>query len=345
MMKTANLQSTEAAISNETAITFADCALRVVNQRYPYAAQHLQRSDDDCALPHQLHPIFHGSYDWHSSVHMHWSLLRLLQLKPALPRRVAIHRHFAARFTVANGRAELLYLRNNPGFERPYGWGWLLQLHSKLLAYASEYAPARRWAASIAPAVKHVLESWQRFLPLSHYPQRAGTHANSAFSMILAIRYAREQGDVAMQRALSAAARRWFDSDRRYPAQYEPSGNDFLSAGLCEAMLMSEVKGRNFVEWWNRFAPTAKSMATWMKPVIVGARSDGQLVHLDGLNLSRAWCLRRLALKLPQHRAAFNTAVSRHVEAALPHVTSGEFVATHWLVSFALLALTDDSTA
>ena len=148
-----------------------------------------------------------------------------------------------------------------------------------------------------------------------------------------------------MQRALATAARRWFDGDRRYPAQYEPAGNDFLSPGLCEAMLMSEVKGGSFVDWWGRFAPTAKSIVTWMKPVTVGSRSDGQLVHLDGLNLSRAWCLRALALRLPQHRAAFNKAASHHIAVALPHVTSGEFVATHWLVSFALLAMTYNPAA
>ena len=344
-MKAANHQPAEAGLTNETAIAFADCALRAVSQCYPYAAQHLQRSDDDCAPPHAVHPIFHGSYDWHSSVHMHWSLIRLLALRPALSQRAAIHRHFAARFTVANGRAELRYLRDNPGFERPYGWGWLLQLHSALLVYANEHAPALRWANSIAPVVEHVLESWRNFLPLSHYPQRAGTHGNSAFAMILAIRYSREHGDAATRRALSAAARRWFDSDRRYPAHYEPGGNDFLSPGLCEAMLMSEVHGRNFAQWWDRFAPTAKSLSMWMKPVVVGSRSDGQLVHLDGLNLSRAWCLRGLALRLPQHRAAFNSAATRHLEAALPYVTSGEFVATHWLVSFALLAMADSLAA
>jgi len=341
----ASLQPAEAGLLPEAVTVFADCALRAVGQRYPYAAQHLQRSDEDCDPPYQRHPIFHGSYDWHSSVHMHWSLIRLLQLQPTLSQRAAIHRHFAARFTLAHGRAELLYLRNNPGFERPYGWGWLLQLHSVLLAYANEHAPARRWAASIEPLAKQILQSWQRFLPLSHYPQRAGTHANSAFGMILAMRYAREHGDAAMQRALAAAARRWFDGDERYPAHYEPGGNDFLSPGLCEAMLMSEVRSRSFVEWWGRFAPAAKSLATWMKPVIVGSRSDGQLVHLDGLNLSRAWCLRGLALKLPQRAAAFNKAASHHIAAALPHVTSGEFVATHWLVSFALLALMDDPAA
>ena len=344
-MSAANLQPAEAVLSLEAATAFADCALRAVGQRYPYAAQHLQRSDDDCDPPHQRHPIFHGSYDWHSSVHMHWSLVRLLRLQPTLPQGAAIHRHFAARFTVAHGRAELLYLRNNPGFERPYGWGWLLQLHGALLVYANGHAPARRWANSIKPLVNQIVASWQRFLPLSHYPQRAGTHANSAFAMILAMRYAREHGDSAMQRALATAARRWFDGDRRYPAQYEPAGNDFLSPGLCEAMLMSEVKGGSFVDWWGRFAPTAKSIVTWMKPVTVGSRSDGQLVHLDGLNLSRAWCLRALALRLPQHRAAFNKAASHHIAVALPHVTSGEFVATHWLVSFALLAMTDNPAA
>ncbi len=333
--------STSNAPDRPTAIAFADCALYCLVQRYPYASQHLEHSENDRAAPHVLHPIFFGSYDWHSSVHMHWSLIRLLQRDATLPQRAAIHRHFAARFTMANARAEVTYLQQHPGFERPYGWAWLLQLHSELLDYAAHHAPAKHWAGCIAPIVAQVLKQWCAFLPLSHYPQRAGTHANSAFAMTLALRYAKKQRNVVLQRALVAAARRWFDDDKNYPAQYEPSGSDFLSAGLCEAMLMSEVRGATFADWWRQFKPTAKAMQVWLTPATVGSRTDGQLVHLDGLNLSRAWCLRALAARLPQHRAAFDAAADRHLAAAMPHVTGGDFVATHWLVSFALLALTD----
>ena len=159
--------------------------------------------------------------------------------------------------------------------------------------------------------------------------------------MTLAWRYAKQQRDKTFQRALTTAARRWFDDDKKYPADYEPGGSDFLSAGLCEALLMSAVRGKQFGEWWQQFKPGASAMKTWLQPVTVGSRTDGHLVHLDGLNLSRAWCLSRLAATLPQHRAAFNKAATRHLDAAMPHVTGGDFVATHWLVSFALLAITD----
>lgn len=328
-------------LDHNSASRFADCALHCLAQRYPYAMQHLRTGDADCAAPHEVHPIFFGSYDWHSSVHMHWSLLRLLQIEPDLPQRATIHQHFAARFTIAKARIELAYLKKNTSFERPYGWAWFLQLHGELLEYAQHYAPAKRWADCLAPLAAHILDRWCQFLPLSHYPQRAGTHANSAFAMTLAWRYGKQQRDKNLQKALSDAARRWFNDDKKYPAEYEPSGSDFLSPGLCEALLMSELKGEQFAEWWQRFRPNAKTIKAWLQPVVVGSRTDGQLVHLDGLNLSRAWCLRLLAVKLPTQRIAFNRAADQHLAASMPHVTGGDFVATHWLVSFALLALTD----
>ena len=328
-------------LDHNTASCFADCALHCLGQRYPFAMQHLRTGDNDTAAPHVVHPMFFGSYDWHSSVHMHWSLIRLLRNDPNLPQRAAIHQHFASRFTAANARAEFIYLLKNPNFERPYGWGWLLQLHSELLIYATQYAPAQRWAKCLLPLVTQILENWCRFLSVSHYPQRAGTHANSAFAMTLAWRYANQQNNKHAQRAMSDAARRWFDDDKKYPAEFEPSGSDFLSAGLCEALLMSEVRGKQFGDWWKQFKPNANAIKTWLEPVVVGSRTDGQLVHLDGLNLSRAWCLRTLAAKLPQHHVAFTKAAERHLAASMPHVTGGDFVATHWLVSFALLAMTD----
>lgn len=341
MMPASSLKRGRASLSRDTAIAFADCALHNLARRYPYAMQHLRRSRADSAPPHQCHPVFFGSYDWHSSVHMHWSLIRLLQQDPTLPQRTAIHRLFASRFTAVNASVEYSYLQHNPGFERTYGWAWLLQLHSELLQYAGQHKPALAWANHILPIVTLVRQRWCEFLPLSHYPQRAGTHANSAFAMTLAIGYARRQRDVVLLRALTTAARRWFKHDQHYPAGYEPGGSDFLSAGLCEAVLMSDICGPTFPAWWQAFEPERDALKSWLKPVVVGSRTDGQLVHLDGLNLSRAWCLRALATRLPHLQVAFDAAAERHLKAALPHVVGGDFVATHWLVSFALLALTE----
>lgn len=327
-------------LERSTATAFAECALHCVAQQYPYAAQHLRRSDADHEVPHLQHPLFCGSYDWHSSVHMQWSLVRLLLIDSTLPQRSAIHSHFEQRFTVANALIELAYLQQNPGFERPYGWAWLLQLHDALTDYAGHHAAAKAWADCLMPLVSQVVDLWCRFLQVSHYPQRAGTHGNSAFAMILALRYARKHGRAAFERELISGAIRWFDHDRKYPAEYEPSGSDFLSPGWCEAMLMCEVLQARFDEWWQGFKPSPEALQAWLTPATVGSRTDGQLVHLDGLNLSRAWCLRSLAPRLPQHQLEWEAAAQRHLLAALPHVTAGDFVATHWLVSFALLALT-----
>ena len=177
-------------------------------------------------------------------------------------------------------------------------------------------------------------------MQIGAYPVRAGTHANSAFALLLARDYAGVVDDAALRKAIDAAAIAWFGADAAYPAAYEPSGTDFLSPGLCEAVLMQRVLGARFASWWTRFVPDDAGLARWDTPAVVADRTDGHLVHLDGLNLSRAWCLRTLAgaSGVPEAlRERFARAAQAHWQAAWPHVTGGDFVATHWLVSFALL--------
>lgn len=323
--------------------TYATVALASVRREYPYAMQRLMRSADDRPLPAEAHPMFHGSYDWHSSVHMHASLLRLVQLAPELPSRAAIEAHVDARFVGEHAAHELAHLALNPTFERPYGWAWLMRLDDTLAE--SPIAAAPRWRAVLAPLVATVRARWLAHLagpnaaPNAH---RAGTHTNSAFAMRFALAHARRNGDAAFADALVDAARRWFVADRRYPARYEPSGNDFLSPGLCAATLLADTLSPTaFRLWWRGYEPPEDELAHWLKPVAVGPRDDAQLVHADGLNLSRAWCLGLLAAHVPARRDAFRAAREAHLAAALPHVTGGDFVATHWLVSFALLALVE----
>ncbi len=327
-------------LSPERASAFAACAQRCVQQRYPYAPQHLMRHALDHPDPEQQHPIFFGSYDWHSSVHMHWSLVRLLRVMPDLPQRAELIAHFSARFTPEAGAAECRYLRANPGFERPYGWAWLLHLHAELLAFSVDCPQAADWAQALEEMAHFLVARAKVFLALSHYPQRAGTHANNAFAMTLFSTYARQRQDVDLSQVLRETSLRWFGGDLKYPARVEPSGSDFLSGGLCEAVLMSLQLGAEFPRWWQGFAPPEQDLALWLEPAVVSSRLDAQLVHLDGLNLSRAWCLQALADELPQEKTRFEAAARKHLLAALPHVTGGDFVATHWLVSFALLALT-----
>jgi hypothetical protein len=320
----------------------AECALGVVQRRYPHKLDHVILDEHDHPLPHEIHPVFDGCYDWHSSVHMHWSLLRLRALSPQSPLRAGIEAHFDSRFTEAHVARERAYAAA-PGrgsFERPYGWAWLLKLQSELDAQAAADARAAAWAHALRPFGDEVSTRFADFLGRSHYPVRAGTHANSAFAMLLAWDAARERQDDGLKQSVARAAQAWFGDDRAYPAAYEPGGADFLSPGLCEALLMKRVLGPRFDDWWQAFAPTGADLLRWLTPAIVSDRQDPQLVHLDGLNLSRAWCLQALAPALPEPLdERFRRAAAAHWASAWPHVTSGDFAATHWLVSFALLSL------
>ena len=315
------------------AARFAACALAAVQTRFPHKLDHLILDADDRPAPAQIHPVFDGSYDWHSSVHMNWSLLRLLRRVPDLPQRDAIVSHLDERLRperVATERAYAAHPRRG-SFERPYGWAWLLALQAEL----DSPAWPRPWGDALRPFSAEVAARLAAFLGRSRYPVRAGTHANSAFAMLLARRF----GDAALDAAIEAAARRWFIEDRDYPAAYEPGGADFLSGGLAEALLMRELLGGDFAGWWQRFAPRGAALQAWLQPAVVSDRIDPQLVHLDGLNLSRAWCLAALADTLGD--ASLHRAAEAHRAAAWPHVTTGDFAATHWLVSFALLSLGD----
>ena len=330
-----------------SAAALADCALAVLARRFPHKLDHMILDADDHALPQAMHPVFDGCFDWHSSVHMHWSLLRLRVLAPGLAAAEAIARRFDTHFRPELVARELAYLKTpgRAGFERPYGWAWLLKLQSELDAQAGDAASAR-WATALRPLALELARRLDAFLGRSHYPVRAGTHANSAFAMILARDYAQAVGDTALRERIDLTADAWFGGDLAYPAGYEPSGTDFLSPGLCEALLMQRVLGDRFAPWWRAFAPTAQAFARWESPAAVSDRLDGQLVHLDGLNLARAWCLDALsgadaAARVPAFSSALRARMARaaaaHWQAAWPHVTGGDFVATHWLVSFALL--------
>ena len=322
----------------------AQAALAVLQRAYPHKLDHLILDADDRPLPSEIHPVFDGCYDWHSSVHMHWSLLRLCRVAPGLPLRGAIEAHVERHFSADNVARELAYVSaaGRAGFERPYGWAWLLKLQAELDRQAADahgLPGAARWAEALRPLSGFFAQRFAEFMGRSHYAVRAGTHANSAFAMVLALEYAEAAGDRTLHAAARDAAQRWFGSDTTYPAHYEPSGSDFLSPGLCEAVLMRELLGPAFFAWWERFMPSREGIVRWLTPALVSDRADAQLVHLDGLNLSRAWCLQTLAGALPHHAAEFEIAAQRHWQAAWPHVFGGDFVATHWLLSFALLSL------
>jgi hypothetical protein len=324
-------------LTTAQAAHLAELPLNSLQREYPNYISHLLNSADDARTPRELHPVFFGCMDWHSAVHGYWLLARCAQEWPDLPQAARIAALFETYFQPEPMRAELAYFeaRNRVFFERPYGWAWAFALGQALADWKHPRAGA--WAATLAPLLALLRTRITAHLQALSYPIRVGTHANTAFALLLTRRFALAQGDAQLREAVEAAAHRYFNADRDYPWRYEPSGADFLSAGLVEALLMSEVLGATeFAAWWRAFNGGA---AVPLTPAEVSDRSDPHICHLDGLNLSRAWCLRGLARTLGDATLAANA--QAHLAASLPHVTSGHYEGEHWLATFALLALED----
>ena len=322
---------------------FAAIALSHVGREYPNKLDQVLTGDADLQSPRAMHPIFYGSFDWHSSVHTHWLLARLLRRYPAADAAAAIADWLEGAFTPAKVAAELAYLARPGagGFERPYGWAWLLMLQAEMELHTSE--AGRRWAAALRPLARAFEARFLAWLPAATYPVRAGAHGNSAFALILAYRYAPYAADPGFAEALRTAALRWFSGDRD-ARPWEPSGTDFLSPTLTEAACMRlTLPAPDFAVWFDAFVPKLAEgePRTLFVPAIVSDRSDGQIAHLDGLNLSRAWCWRHLAGSAPPGvRPRLEASAETHLAAALPHL-SADYMGEHWLASFALLALDD----
>jgi len=354
-----DLTSVAALMRSAQALSrFVDIALANVSTEYPYHVVHLARSDEDVLPPRALYPAFHGSYDWHSCVHMHWSLARIHQLAgecddpalaAALQERIAAHLDLRLTTETIAGEVRYFESRGHAAFERPYGWAWLLLLGVELEALAQREPRSCAWRTALDPLVRLLRARLLAWLPRAQFPTRAGTHGNTAFALVLAGSFAVGSAatravDAELLGALRTAARRWYGADEAYPAAYEPGGDDFLSGGLCEALAYARLLPRaEFDDWWRRFQPDAAGLVRWTTPVGVSDATDPKIVHLAGLNLSRAWCWRELMAFLPRevHTLA-RTAVGTHLQGSLAAATSGDYVGTHWLASFALLALTGD---
>ncbi len=309
-------------ISAELASAFARVALANVEREYPRKVDYLVTDATPVLPARAYHPAFYGSYDWHSAVHMHWLLARLLRLHPVLAGGIApvLDRHLSA----ACGRSELTFFHGPGGgmFERPYGWAWLLELQAELVRLG-------RWSQAMAPLAGELAARLARYLQDSPYPVRSGAHGNTAFACVLGLDYARTCGDGALERQVKSAAERWYRNDRSYPVAYEPSADDFLSPALVEALLMKEVlPAGEFAPWLEGFL--GADLGPLTRPPRVTDHTDAKQSHLDGLCLSRAWCFRRLGYAQP---------AETHLAAGMPHVAGGDYVGEHWLASFALLAL------
>lgn len=328
-------------LTSERAASFARIALGHVRREFPNKPGHVLAGANDARTPAELHPVFYGSYDWHSCVHGYWMLAYLLRRFPSGPQAVDIHQLFDAQLVPAKVAAECAYLEAPAarGFERPYGWAWLLKLAEELSRHEN-----RRWFQALAPLAEVFAERFRDFLPRGTYPVRVGTHFNTAFGLRMAADYAAALQDSGLTVLLRNTAQRWYGGDRDCPAWGEPSGDDFQSSALIEAECMRRLlPSEAFRPWLGRFLPRIleRQPETLFRPAVISDRSDGKIAHLDGLNLSRAWCWRSLASALPEddpRRLIAEETAESHLAAALPHLAS-DYMGEHWLASFAVLAL------
>jgi hypothetical protein len=333
------------ALTVEQAAHFAQLALRCVEREYPNKLDHVMNDATEVRGPKTLHPAFYGCYDWHSSVHGHWMLVRLLKLFPTMPGAPEVRAALARNLTAANLKTETAYLEqpSRQSFERTYGWAWVFKLAEELHGWQDPDGVA--WSANIRPLAHALATRLMAFLPKQTYPIRTGVHPNTAFALAFALDYATATGEVAFKTLLLERSRAYYGADAAYPGAWEPGGEDFLSPALEEADLMRRVlDGPAFQQWFHRFLPNLgdgepKALLT---PATVTDRSDPKLVHLDGLNLSRSWCLRGIAAALPSGdatRQRLLDAASRHAGVALPYIASGDYLGEHWLASFAVYLL------
>jgi hypothetical protein len=335
-------------MQREQALLFARLALKGVERNYPNKPGDVLNSEKDVQEPRAVHPAFYGSFDWHSSVHGHWTLVRLLRLFPDLPEKQQIHAVLAEHLSAKNLQAEAAYFRrsNSQSFERPYGWAWLLKLAEELHGW--DEPDAKEWSKNLEPLADTIVARYLAFFPKQTYPIRSGVHPNTAFGLALALDYARAVNHKRLRELVEERSRTYYGKDAGIPAAWEPDGADFFSPSLMEADLMRRVlPPGEFQPWLHRFFPgLAKGEPkTLFVPVTVTDRSDPQLVHLDGLNLSRAWCMRSIALALPKSdpaRQVLAEAAATHAEAGLRRVASGDYVGEHWLASFAAFLLSSE---
>lgn len=342
-----SLAAPASALTPAQASSLAQLALKCSESEFPNKADHIASGAGDLARPRDAHPSFYGCYDWHSSVHGHWLMVRALKTTPGLPGAEKLRAVLEAHLSTAAIGGELAYLAgpNRKTFERTYGWAWLLKLSEELGGW--DDPDAKRWSANLEPLAVAFAAQYKVFQPKLTYPMRVGTHPNTAFGLAFALDYARAKGDKAFEAMLVERAKTYFGADTNYPAAWEPGGEDFFSPALLEADLMRRVlTPAEFAAWLTAFLPELgkggpKSLMT---PAIVTDRSDPRIVHLDGLNLSRAWCLKGIAAALPagdRRRPVLLEAAARHLDASLAHVTSGDYAGEHWLASFALYALSN----
>jgi hypothetical protein len=331
-------------LSEKQAITLARLPLHCIPSEYPNKTGHVINDREEAVMqPRDLHPSFYGCLDWHSSVHGHWMLVKLLKKYPGISLKDSIIQVLNNSFQTEKIKAEADYyikFRNSNTYERTYGWAWLLKLDQELITFNNPIAV--EWHKTLEPLTQKIVVLWKDFLTKQTYPNRTGVHPNTAFGLVFALDWARTVKDTAFESAIISKAYEFYLNNVATPAYLEPDGTDFLSPSLEIADLMSRIlPAKNFNRWFNHFYE-ARSLENIIKLPVVSDRSDMQIVHLDGLTLSRAWCMKGIAKVLPvsnKTKIIFEQASRDFLKQALPNVISGNYGGEHWLASFAVYAL------
>ena len=309
--------------------------MECIQNPLPYKAGHTIAKVEDLAMPQVHHPAFYGCFDWHSAVHGHWSLVYLLKTFPELENRDKVMNMLGENLTKENIIKELEYFSMNKytkSYERTYGWAWLLKLQEEL--YTWDNSVAQEWYNNIKPLASYISQEYISYLPKLVYPIRVGEHSNTAFGLSFAYDYAATTGDKKLETAIRSNALRFYNDDKGCPITWEPSGYDFLSPCLQEIDVMRKIlMTSEFDNWIKQFMPELYDESMTLSPGKIIDRTDGKLVHLDGLNFSRAWCL----YPLNQNRSAQYIA-NEHLAFSLDKISDGDYAGQHWLASFALYA-------
>lgn len=337
-------QPPQTTLTPEVAERLAAMPLHCIGQEFPNKTSHTADSASDARLlPSQLHPAFYGCFDWHSSVHGHWMLVRLLKLFPDMKNRDEIIRTLNNTFQPEKIKAEAEYFSKysvGKTFERTYGWAWLLKLDEELATWNN--ADARRWHASLQPLTQAIKVLWKTYLPKQTYPNRTGVHPNTAFAMVFALDWARAMKDTAFERQVTDRSLYFYKDNTAAPAYLEPDGSDFFSPSLEVADLMRRIlPAPEFVTWLDHFYEERSIQRICTSPE-VSDRSDYQIVHLDGLSFTRAWCMKGIAKVLPaghKWKQLFATTADTFLAKTLPNIFGGNYGGEHWLASFAVYAL------
>ena len=337
---TGHSQTDDLSLNIESAGSLAEVPLECIGIEYPNKLNQVLTDSSHLQAPSKLHPIFYGCFDWHSAVHGHWLLASLMNKFQDTELEKRIIGLMDAQLSQSNVEAELAYFepKLNKSFERTYGWAWYLKLHAEL--FLSSHNVQHQWTRNLQPLTDYVVLAYMEFLPKLVYPIRVGEHSNTAFGLSLALDYANIVGDTTFQNLIIQRAKDFYLADENCPLTWEPSGFDFISPCLQEAELMSKVLNQEaFNKWLSNFLPAIGKKNFELEPGKVLDRTDGKLVHLDGLNFSRAWCLYRIAKVSSKNKDRLVKVADEHIRASMQHVIGSDYMGSHWLATFLVYAL------